>query len=158
METGIQEISIERNGSIVVRRSVSATYYALDMGGEFLIFKSSSGPSTTIEGELAALPKDLEKNLFNTAEMRAIRERFYPFYLDTSAFRTPGYWAIALVMGFAALLGWKALPVWRRLQDLDTHPVMARVMSWGDPIAESAQVERENGGADRRKSVTKRRI
>jgi hypothetical protein len=147
VDTGIQQITVEKRGGSEVGRSVSAVYYALEVGDRFLIVKSPSGQPTVVEGELAPMPADLDQNLFDTPEMRATRHRFYPFYMDaTSSFRFPGYCAIAAGLVFILLLWRKALPAWRRLHDPSSHPVVARVASWGDPIGLAVAIEREYRG------------
>jgi len=146
--TGIQEITVRKRAGTEVGRSVSAEFYALDVGDKFLIVKSSSGQPLIVEGELAPMPADLAGDLFGTPETAALRPMFYPFYLDTGSFRAAGYATIVAWIVFLTLAAWKALPVWRRLSDLSKHPLVQRTVSWGDPIGVSAAIEQELGHPD----------
>lgn len=144
MDMGIQQITIRKRGGTEVSRSVSAGYYALDLGEKLLIVKSASGMPLSVEGELGRIPPDLDRQLFDTPEMQSLRDQFYPLYLDAAgSFRTAGYVAIALWLTFLGLAAWKAVPTWRQLRDLGSHPVVRRVASWGDPVQVSAEIETE---------------
>ena len=77
IDTGIQRITTKKRAG-VESRSVSATYYALVIGDRLLIVKRSEGTATMAQGELIAMPEDLQRHLFNTPQMQAIRGRFYP--------------------------------------------------------------------------------
>ncbi len=144
IETGIQQITIRKRGGVETSRSVSAAYYALVVGERLLLAKTSSGPPQTVEGELAAVPADLDRQLFDTADMQATRKRFYPFYVNGESFRYPGYWAIAGALVFGFLFFKKAVPAWRHLRNPATHPVLQRVAAWGDPIGIAVEAEREH--------------
>ena len=144
IETGIQQITIRKRAGVETSRSVSAAYYALVVGERLLLAKTSGGPPKTVEGELAAVPADLDRQLFDSPDMQAIRGRFYPFYVDGESFRSPGYWGIAGVLVFGFLFVKHAVPAWRHLQDPSTHPVLKRVSSWADPIGIAVEAEREH--------------
>jgi hypothetical protein len=143
IDTGIQQITVRKRSGVETGRSVSAAYYALVVGQKLLLCKSGSGSRTTLEGELVPMPGDLERQLFNTPDMQAIRGRFYPFYLSDESFRFPGYWAIAGVLVLGFFLMKQGLPAWRHLQDPTSHPLVERVNSWGDPIGVAVAAERE---------------
>jgi len=144
IDTGIQQITVRKRGGVETSRSVSAAYYALVIGDRLLLAKTSGGAPKTVEGELAAIPADLDRQLFDTADMQAVRKRFYPFYVSGDSFRSTGYWAIGGVLVFAFLFFKQALPAWRNLQDPANHPVLERVASWGDPIGIAVEAEREH--------------
>ena len=149
IDTGIQEITTVDHGL----PSITAEYYALDLGERLLIVKSASGHPLLVEGALDRFPSDLEARLFDTPEIRSVQSRFYPLYLDAGhPFRDPGYIALVFFLGFAGLAAWKALPFWRRWRDPASHPVMLRVAGWGDPILMSIEIENEwrSGEAVRR--------
>lgn len=144
LDTGIQQVEVRTQHGREVGRSVSARFFALAVGGRFLIVKTSSGPAKVVEGHLAPMPAELDQRLFSTAEMRALRTRFYPYYLDTASFRVAGYWGIAIGSVLLVLLLATAVPAWRRLKDPSTHPAVARVAGWGDPISMAVEIEREH--------------
>lgn len=144
VNTGLQEVSVETQSGSEVSRKVSAAYYALEVGDRFLIVKSPGGPARTVEGELGPMPDDFASEFFRPradSEGTVDRTRFYPYYLEVTSFREPGYWAIAIAVALAGLLLWKARPVWGYLQDLSSHPVVARVMKWGDANLIASRVE-----------------
>jgi hypothetical protein len=145
LDTGIQQITIRKTAGVETSRSVSAAYRALVIGDRFLVVKHSSGAPTTVEGELRTMPLDLDSRLFNSPEMQALRSRFYPFYLDDDSFRFEGYLAIAGLLVFGFLLVRYGGPAWRHLQDPSSHPVVKRVVSWGDPVGIAAEARRESG-------------
>jgi hypothetical protein len=107
--------------------------------------KQSSGAPATVEGELRPMPPDLDSRLFNTPEMQALRNRFYPFYLDDDSFRFEGYLAIAGLLVFGFPLVWYGGPAWRFMKDPTSHPVVKRAVSWGDPVGTAAEARRESG-------------
>jgi hypothetical protein len=143
IDTGIQEITTEKRGGVETSRTVSAAYYALVVGEKLLVCKGGSGFQTTVEGELSPMPADLVGQLFNTREMQELRGRFYPFYLNDESFRFPGYVAIAGLTVLAYLLVTKGLSAWRYMHDPASHPVVARVATWGDPIGVAVAAEQE---------------
>ena len=143
LDTGIQQLTIHKNYGVETSREVSGGYYALVVGDKFLVYKSSTGRQTTVEGELAPMPADVQGYLFQTPEMQAIRNRFYPFYVSDDSFRLPGYFAIAGVLVFIFLLIKQGVPAWRYLHDPKSHPVVTRVNSWGDPVGIATEAERD---------------
>jgi len=143
IDTGIQQITTRKHAGVETSRSVSAAYYALVVGDRFLIVKRAAGMPTTVQGELAAMPAELDRHLFSTPQMQSIRGRFYPYYLDDSSFRVPGYIGIAVALILAVLLVKFALPAWRYSRDVSSHPIVKRVAAWGDPIAIAVEARRE---------------
>jgi Family of unknown function (DUF6709) len=143
LDTGLQEVTVSESNGVETDRSVSAGYYALVVGDKLLVCKSRSGSRTTFVGELTPMPPDLEQHLFGTADMKAIRYRFYPFYLDDEPFRVPGYWALGGLAVFGLLLLRYARPAWRYLRDPASHPLIERVEKWGDPVGVAVAAERE---------------
>ncbi|HEX7425414.1 MAG TPA: hypothetical protein VF311_16220 [Terriglobales bacterium] len=143
VDTGIQEITVHKRGEVETSRSVSGVYYALVVGDRLLLVKGSAGALTTAEGELKVIPAVLDRQLFDSVAMLAIRNRFYRFYLDDASFRLPGYCAVGAALLFGFLLLRYGVPAWRQLQDPSSHPVVRRVASWGDPIGVALDAERE---------------
>ena len=86
---------------------------------------------------------DLEEQLFDTKEMRALRSQFYPFYLDSDSFRRPGYVVIAVGIVFLLLFAWQGLPAWRAWRDPERHPLAQRIAKWGDPMGVGLAAEHE---------------
>jgi hypothetical protein len=144
VDTGLQQITVRRRGGVDTNRSVSASYYALVVGDKLLLCKTATGPRTTFDGELAAMPAAMAGQLFDSPEMQAIRNRFYPFYLDDGSFRLPGYIAVAGLLVFGIVLVKQAVPAWEHWQDPASHPTARRAEAWGDPIGLAAAVEKES--------------
>ncbi len=144
LATGLQEVSVETESGVEKSRTVTANYYALEVGNRLLVVKSTGGTMRVAAGALAAMSPDLESNLFASPEMQSARSHFYPFYLDAaSSFRAGGYWGIGIGIALLSLLGWKARPAWHGLQDASSHPLAARVGKWGSAVDTSAAIERE---------------
>jgi hypothetical protein len=143
LDTGIQELTIHQKNGVETGRSVSAGYYALVVGDRLLVCKSRSGSRATFEGELTAMPLELEGHLFNTADMKAIRHRFYPFYLDDEPFRVPGYWGLGALAAFGFLFFIYGRSAWRYFRDPASHPLIERVQKWGDPVGVAVAAERQ---------------
>ena len=144
MNTGIQQITIRKRSGVETGRSVAASYYVLAVGDRLLVCRSQSGSHTTFEGELAPIPMDLDRRIFDSAEMRAHRPRFYPFYVNDESFRLPGYWAIGGGLVFGLLLLAYGVPAWKRWRDPSSHEVVRRAAGWGDPIGTAVTAERES--------------
>jgi hypothetical protein len=138
-DTGVQQVRSKKRGG----EEVSAAYYALVVGERLLVVKSSTGAPTTAEGELAPMPVELQTHLFAAQAMQAIRGRFYPYYLDQSAFRVPGYIGAGVALVLAFLLFRFGLPAWRYARDPASHPTVKRVASWGDLIGAAVEARRE---------------
>jgi hypothetical protein len=144
VDTGIKQIRIHKRGSVETSREVSGAYYALVIGDRLLLVKGTANMPTTVEGELTVMPGDLDRLLFDTREMQAIRTYFYPFYLDNHSFRFPGYCAMAGALLFAFLLVKYGRAAWRHLQDPASHPVVKRLVSWDDRMGIAMEAERES--------------
>jgi hypothetical protein len=142
IDTGIQQVTTRRRAGVETSRSVSASYYALAVGDRLLIVKGAPDMPLTATGELSRMPPSLDRQLFDTPRMEGIRGRFYPFYLDNTAFRVPGYVGIGALLVLAALLVVYGLPAWRYQQDVSSHPLVKRVASWGDPIGIAVEARR----------------
>jgi hypothetical protein len=142
IDTGIQQIKTRKRAG-VESRSVSAAYYVLVVGDRLLVVKRAEGTPTTVQGELAAMPAELDRHLFATPQLQAIRSRFYPYYLDDSTFRTPGYIGSGVALIFVILLVMYGLPAWRYARDVSSHPVVKRVELWGDPLSTAVEARRE---------------
>jgi Family of unknown function (DUF6709) len=143
IETGIQQITTRKRAGVETSRSVSAAYYVLVVGNRLLVVRRAEGTPTAVQGELTAMPAELDRHLFNTPQMQAIRGRFYPYYLDDSSFRTPGYIGGGAAIVLAVLFVWFGLPAWRYARDVSSHPVVKRVALWGDPLSTAVEARRE---------------
>lgn len=147
LESGVTEITVRKRNGVEVGRQESANYYYLAVGRKFLLVKLPAGQATVVEGELKPTPADLQSHLFDTTKMPSDLATYtYPFYLDTTSFRTAGYWAIGIAVVLGFFLVKHGLPAWRRLQNLASHPVMLRVSNWGDPLTISQEVKGEYDG------------
>ena len=144
LDTGLRQYTVRTQNGVETGRDESGAYHAYVMGNHFLIVKTAGGAAPrTIEGRLAAWPSDLEQQLFDTKEMAALRNNFYPFYVDSESFRRPGYIGIVVALLFLALFAWQALPAWRAWRDPEAHPLARRIAEWGNPLAVAVEAERE---------------
>src|SRR5258708_40007355 len=135
LATGLQEVSVETESGVEKSRTVTANYYALEVGNRLLVVKSTGSTMRVAAGALAAMSPDLESNLFASPEMQSARSHFYPFYLDpASSFRAGGYCGIGIGIALLSLLGWKAPPAWHGLHAASSNPLAARVGKWGSAV------------------------
>ncbi len=145
IDTELREYSVSSSAGVEKSRTESGAYYALVIGDKFLIFKTGSGAdvSSVVEGRLMPWPSELEGEMFDSKEMKDLRSRFYPFYVQNGSFRIVGVWMIAGTLAFALLLAWKGVPAWRYARDPSDHPLLARTQAWGNPLSVAAEAERE---------------
>lgn len=143
IDTGIRQYTIRTRNGVETSREESGAYHALALGNRFLIVRTEGAESQIAEGKLAPWPEELEGQLFDNEETRALRSNFYPFYLDGDSFRRPGYVVIAIGVVFLLLFVWQALPAWRAWRDPERHPLARRIAAWGDAMAVAVEAERE---------------
>ncbi|OLC08677.1 MAG: hypothetical protein AUH42_00930 [Gemmatimonadetes bacterium 13_1_40CM_70_11] len=143
IDTAIREYTVHTSAGVETSRSVSGAYYALVVGNRFLIVRTAGDPPSVAEGPLAPFPPDLDSHLFDSKEMRAIRSRFYPFYVSSEAFRLAGYIAIAVALVLGFFLVKRAAPAWHHFREPASHALMRRMESWGDPLGVAVEAERE---------------
>jgi hypothetical protein len=87
---------------------------------------------------------ELEARLFGTPDMNAIKQRFYPFYVDDASFRLPGYIAGAVIL-LTGFLAWRfGMAPLKQYLAPSTHPVARRMASWGDAAKLATQAEQES--------------
>ncbi len=143
-DMGLQEVSVETENGVEKSRTVTSTFYMLQVGNKLLVVKSKGAVTRQAEGVLTPISADLDQNLFGGPEMAAVRSHFFPYYLDAaSSFRAGGYWGIGIGLVLLALLAWKARPAWHGLQEPGSHPLAVRVGKWGSAVDTSAAIERE---------------
>jgi hypothetical protein len=143
LDLGLEEYEVRTENGRETGRTLKARFYALQTGDRFLVVKTAGEELTTVEGELRPWYGELEAHLFSSPQMRAARPRFHPYFLDTAAFRSGGYWGLGLGSVFFALLGAWSARAWTRLRTPSAHPLVARVSEWGDPVVVSAEIESE---------------
>jgi hypothetical protein len=147
IDTGLREYSVKSSAGVEESRSQSGAYYALVVGERFLIFKTRDmRPPNVVQGRLVPWPDELEREMFDSKEMKELRPRFYSFYVQNGSFQIIGYWMIAGVVVFALLLWWKGVPAWRHAREPATHPLVTRAQAWGDPLAVAVEAERDFDG------------
>src|SRR5258706_7843932 len=143
-DMGLQEVSVETENGVEKSRTVTSTFYMLQVANKLLVVKSKGAVTREAEGVLTPISADLDQNLFGGPEMAPVRSHFFPYYLDAaSSFRAGGYWGIGIGLVLLALLAWKARPAWHGLQEPGSHPLAVRVGKWGSPVDTSAAIERE---------------
>lgn len=144
LDTGIQEITTTTTDGVKDGSYVSAGYYAFLIGDRVLIVKTPSKPGSTVSGELLPIPSDLSNELFSGADGQELRRDAYPFYMSTTGFREPGYWAIGIGCALFLLFLKFGVPAIRHWADVSKHPVVKRVnQHWGNALGVSLEAERE---------------
>lgn len=144
IDTGIRQYTVHTSGGVETSRSEYGAFYALVVGEKFLIAKTGApSGANVVEGELAPWPAELRDQVLESKEMRAVLQRFYPFYVSDESFRATGYLLIALAVVFTFFFVRNAVPAWQHFRDPATHPLLERVRSWGNSLAVAAEVEPE---------------
>jgi hypothetical protein len=143
IDTGIRQYTIHTQSGIETSREESGAYNAFAIGTRYLVVRTAGDDARIAEGKLAPWPEELERQLFDSKEMRSLRSSFYPFYLESESFRQPGYVVIGVGVLFLVLFLWQALPAWRAWRDPERHPLAKRIAQWGDPIGVAAAAEQE---------------
>jgi hypothetical protein len=143
LDTGIRQYRVHTKNGVETSREESGAYQAFVMGNRFLVVRTAGFESKVAEGRLAPWPEELESQLFDSKEMRSLRTKFYPFYMDATSFRRPGYVVIIIGIIFLALFVWQAVPALRAVRSPEQHPVARRIAAWGDPLAVAVEAERE---------------
>jgi len=143
LDTGLRQYTVRSQNGVETSREESAAYHALVIGTHYLVVRTAGVESRQAEGKLVPWSEDLEAQLFDSKDMRALRRSFYPFYLDTDSFRRPGFVVIGVGIVFLLLFAWQALPAWRAWRDPERHPLAQRIAKWGDPIGVAVEAEHE---------------
>ncbi len=145
IDTGLEHVTIRRKYGQENRR-VDAKYVILvfEKGQKALVVKAGSTMpvAAVFEGTLRPIDGKLRENLFS-GENAKMEAHLLPYVLETAGFRTAGYiggacGAVALLL--LAIFGRRSFNYSR---DLQSHPLMKRLQSWGDPMSISAAAERE---------------
>jgi hypothetical protein len=144
-DTGIQQTTT-RNGVV----ESTDNFYVLEIGDRLLLVESTGPPTTTVTGEMAPIPPNLDKQILKTSEMQPIRERFYPFYICHNDFRMLGYIEIGALFVFALFFVGNVFPAWVRFRYPRQHPAITRAAAWRDLDSTSCDVEVESLAANRR--------
>lgn len=146
IDTGIQQITVEKRNGVEVGQHVSANYFVLLMDDDRLLVvkgTTSSGLHTSVEGEIKRIPTDLNVQLFEDPETKAEWQRFYTFYLDEEeSFREPGYVGLVFLAVFVVLAAWQGGRALKQLRDPSAHPAVQRVYKWSDPMGTAVAAER----------------
>jgi hypothetical protein len=144
IDTGIRQYTVRTQSGVETSREESGAYNAFAIGNHYLVVRTGAhDASAAAEGKLVPWSEDLENQMFDTKEMRAIRGSFYPFYLDSDSFRRPGYIVIVVGILFFALFLWQVMPAWRAWRDPARHPLAKRIARWGDPMGIGLEAEHE---------------
>jgi Family of unknown function (DUF6709) len=139
VDTGVREVTT-RNG----REEGRTIFYALRVGGRWLVVKSSGDRPLTVEGELQRMTDQLSENIFSGPKSQEFQKQCYPFYMDTVAsFRLPGYIFIGAVLLFFGLFAYYVPRTLRYYRDPSSDPVYARIASWGYALSLSQEIENE---------------
>ncbi len=145
LDTGLRQYTVRTQNGVETSREESAAYNALVLGNHFLVVRTvgDNATSRVAEGKLVPWPSELENELFDGKELRALRSNFYPFYLDGDSFRRPGFVVIAVAVAFLLLFLWQAVPAFRAWRDPSRHALAQRIAKWGDPLGVAVEAERE---------------
>jgi len=143
IDTGIREYTVHTHSGVETSREEAGAYNAFVLGDRYLVVKTGADEPSVAEGKLVPWTSDLETQLFDTKDMRSLRPRFYPFYLDSDSFRRAGFVVIGVGIVFLLLFVWQAMPAWRAWRNPERHPLWKRVAQWGDPLGIALEAEHD---------------
>jgi hypothetical protein len=147
-ESGMREEETE-NGRDTGR--VTADFEVVWVGDKALVVKAAPGTTsvTHIEGELVAMPADLEAKLKQdlSAEDQAA---ILPFMLDAKDYRDNGWWLLGIGIPIVLLCVWNLAKWAKRSSDPASSPIVKRLGGEQGVLAIGQQLDIEMmGGTER---------
>lgn len=144
-ETGIEEITVRTKRGVERGRSVSARYYAAEVGDRFMLVKVRGEVplARDLVGEIKDMEPGVANSLFSGKQGPELRALFLPIELDTADYSQDAnllWWLTGLAMAGAALYAWIA---WGRHSDPGSHPAVKRAAQWGKIGDVARDVEEE---------------
>lgn len=137
-DTGFVEVSETRNqySRELKRREAVGDYLLLHVGERRLLVQAPPGQrSGEWTGGLHSLPPRLRDSVLVPLQERdpATAARLLPVYLDATGFRRPGHLVLAIVLPLLLGVFWRTWRALRRYVDIEQHPLLAKIASYGDP-------------------------
>jgi len=118
----------------VVREEVTAEYAAVQVGNRLLIVKVPRINTAQREftGSLSPVPPAMRGNP-DPKERVQFDDVCYPYMLDATGFRGPGYIGLAIGLPLYALAWWNIVRAFRRMARYERHPIVRWLKRYGTP-------------------------
>ena len=142
-DTGMTQVTTHTMNGVETSKETSAYYYLLRVDDQPLLVKGKA-ITTTPEGNLVPVPKDLADDLLSGPSGARLKTVMFPYMLEASdPFRRDGYFAIVaslVALGCAFLLARRGMS---RVGDPRTHPSVQWLESTGQVQAVATATDDE---------------
>jgi hypothetical protein len=133
----------------VIREEVTAEYAAVQVGNRVLIVKVPRLDVSQREftGALTPVPAGLRGNP-DPKDRVQFDDVCYPYMLDATGFRGPGYIGLAIGLPLYALAWWNIIRAFRRMSRYERHPIVQWLTRYGTPseVAQSIDAQMKDRG------------
>jgi hypothetical protein len=143
-DSGFQKTETKDGGP----KTITASFVVLQLGRQYLLVQTpgdlKSDPETRYTGAVVELPTNVRNQVVPGVEKDLGRKgALLPFMLDTSDFRSGGYFGIGVGILIAALCLWLIGRAIVRSRDPMKHPIMRSLKRFGQPAEVAEQINRE---------------
>lgn len=122
--------------------SVTARYLAVRLDDRLLFVKAPADSAAAYSGALVEMPSEVRDKFLMTLDA-PIRKLVFPFMLDATGFRGPGYWCLGLGVPLFLLGSWNLLRAWSRMASPVKHPIASKLERFGIPEEVAANIEQQ---------------
>lgn len=143
-----QEISqkVDKRTRQVKSESHVADFALVVVGRRLLIVKVPGKHNPTqgeFTGALVPIPGKIQADLTSEAKKANadFEEMVYPYMLDTTGFRGPGYVGLIIGLPLYALAWWNIIKAFRRMGRYERHPIVQWLNHYGTPSEVAQQIE-----------------
>lgn len=148
INTEFQEVSqeVDKYTRKVKSETVTANYVALVVDDRLLLVKEDEvSTETQLTGALVPIPADVQSEFIDAVikDEPDLEGVFMPMLLDTSGFRTPGYWGLGIGLPLVLLALWNIIKGVRRSTAFEAHPVARALARFGQPDQVAAAIAAE---------------
>ena len=108
----------------------------------FLIYTDTPSISTSFIGSIEPIPADVQRTLSDDANF-PVTATLLPFMLNTTPFRTNGYWGLVLFVPIFIVALWNIQNSIRRYMIPTLHPIYKSFRHYGDPLEVATSINKE---------------
>jgi hypothetical protein len=151
--TGMREVEVHTNHGVETSRNVTAEFLYLRVGGKLLVVRAAPAQvgSLQFSGALQPLRADVQARLVDEviAIQPALKGMILPVMLDTTGYRTAGWWMLAIGGPLGLLAIWNLFRWTQRNGNAGLHPIGKALQHYGEPQSVSEAIENEVRASDR---------
>jgi hypothetical protein len=144
-----QQVSqqINKNTKQVVSESVSAEFAVVTLSDKILLIKASPGAElkSPISGYLTDIPPSMRSDMSSAMQKHHLQmdDGVVPLMLDTTGFRGPGWWGLAIGLPLYCIAVWNIVRAMRNGGRLHKHPIAASLRPYGELAEVAAHIDQE---------------